>query len=160
MQPSTIRTLEALEAAAWFSRVGVKEAEFAIVVSSWREAIEHSKSYEWEDLRAEAMNRYRERLARCSMERFRLWNDIVVEVKKLTNPLVKRKTAAVVREHDLPEIFETRVRTDISWVCIEAEYADVVPPGFFTANAFWYINGHFPCGWQGEFPPKGTLVIY
>jgi hypothetical protein len=35
----------------------------------------------------------------------------------------------------------------------------VYPPGFFASNAYWYIKGHFPCGWEGEFP-KGTLVIY
>jgi hypothetical protein len=42
---------------------------------------------------------------------------------------------------------------------MEAEYADVCPPGFFTSIAHWYLNGHFPCGWWGAFP-QGKLVIY
>jgi hypothetical protein len=160
MQPSTIATLEALEAADWFSRVGVKDAETAIDLSSWSEAIEHSDSYEWECLRNEVMNQYRALLMQRSMERWRLWNDVVVGAKELTKPLVERKIAAVVREHNLPGIFEARVGADILRLCIESEYADVCPPGFFTAHAHWYLNGHFPCGWKGEFPPKGPPVIY
>jgi hypothetical protein len=160
MQPWTIGTLHELEAAPWFSRVGVKDAETAIVLTSWPEAIEHSRSYEWEFLRTEALNQYRERIAERSKERLSAWNDVLRRVKKLTDPLVERKIAAVVREHNLPEIFAARVRNDISGVCMESEYADVYPPGFFASNAYWYVSGHFPCGWRGEFPPKGQLVIY
>jgi hypothetical protein len=74
-------------------------------------------------------------------------------------PLIDRKIAAVVREYGLPEIFKIRVRNDITGACMEAEYADVCPPGFFTSIAHWYINGHFPCGWWGAFP-QGKLVVY
>ena len=42
---------------------------------------------------------------------------------------------------------------------MEAEFADVYPPGFYASQAYWYVKGHFPCGWQGEFP-NGTLIIY
>jgi hypothetical protein len=160
MQPSTIAILEALEAADWFSRVGVKDTENAIVLSSWSEAIEHRQFYEWECLYNEAMNQIRALVIRHSMERFRRWNEVVYEVKKLTGPLVERKIAAFAREHNLPEIFEAYVGGDISSVGVESEYADICPPGFFTANAQWYIKGHFPCGWKGEFPPKGTPEIY
>jgi hypothetical protein len=160
MQPSTIATLDLLEAAVWFSRVGVKDAETAIVLSSWQEAIEHSESYEWECLRNEALNQYCERIAQRSRERWRLWNEVVVEVNKFAEPLVERKIAAVVREHNLPRIFEAQVQFDTIGICVESEYADVCPPSFFTANAYWYVNGHFPCGWKGDFPPKGTPVIY
>jgi hypothetical protein len=38
-------------------------------------------------------------------------------------------------------------------------YVDLYPPSFFASNAYWYVMGHFPCGWRGEFP-KGQLVIY
>lgn len=42
---------------------------------------------------------------------------------------------------------------------LKARYADVCPPGFYASQAYWYVQGHFPCGWQGEFP-KGKLVVY
>jgi hypothetical protein len=36
---------------------------------------------------------------------------------------------------------------------MESEYADVVPPRFFAALGFYNVRGHFPCGWEGEYPP-------
>ena len=81
------------------------------------------------------------------------------EVKKITKPLAGRKIAAVVRENNLPNIFNIQVNYDITGLCMEAEYADVCPPGFFTCIGYWSINGHFPCGWWGAFP-QGKIVIY
>jgi hypothetical protein len=161
MHPGTIATLEELEQASWFSRVGMKkDSTTAIVLASWPEAIEHCSSPEWDDLCNEAQNQYCERLVERSMERWERWNDVVDEVKKATIPLVNRKIEAVVRAHDLPEIFAAQVHADITSILMEAEYADVYPPGFFASNGYWYVNGHFPCGWSGGVFPKGQLVIY
>jgi hypothetical protein len=159
MHSRTIATLDRLEKAFWFSRVGINEGSSAAVVSSWPEAIEHCDSSEWEDLQGEELNQYRECIARRSKERLQLWNDTVDEVKKITRPLVARKIAAVVREHALPEIFKIQVNWDITGFCMESEYADVCKPGFFTGIGYWYVKGHFPCGWSGAFP-QGKLVIY
>jgi hypothetical protein len=71
MHPRTVATLEVLDKAVWFSRVGVKDTEVAIVLSSWEEAIKHCSSIEWENLGLEAINQYRERLVVISKERFR-----------------------------------------------------------------------------------------
>jgi hypothetical protein len=160
MHPRTVATLEQLEQAAWFSQLGVKDTTAAIVLSSWQEAIEHCGSIEWENLLLEASNQYCERLVERSKERFQKWNEIAVELKKTTVPFVRRKIEAVVREYNLPKVFEDTVRWDILGVCMEAEYADVYPPGFFASQAYWYTKGHFPCGWQGGEFPKGMLVIY
>jgi hypothetical protein len=159
MHPRTIRALQQLEEASWFSRVGVKDASTAIVLGSWPEAIEHSDSLEWEHLCADAQNYYCRCVAERSEERWSQWNETVREVKKATRPLVERKIEAVVREHNLPKIFEIRVHSDTIGLCMEAEYADVCPPAFFASNAYWYVHGHFPCGWWGAFP-EGKLVIY
>jgi hypothetical protein len=161
MHPRTIATLEELENAHWFSRVGIKkDSTMAIVVSSWPEAIEHCDSFEWECLRTEAMNQYCERVAERSPEPWNCWNEVGKEVMSITVPLVNRKIETVVREHHLPKIFGVRVRFDIAALCMESEYADVCPLGFFTSNSYWYANGHFPCGWSGGVPPDGKLVIY
>jgi len=125
-------------------------------VGSWPQAIEHCSSFDWECLRTE----YCERLAERSRERWKHWNEVVDEVKKFTIPLVDRKIKAVVREHDLPEIFRVRVRVDITALGLESEFADVCPLGFFAGNSYWYVKGHFPCGWSGGMFPKGRLVIY
>lgn len=159
MHPRTKATLKQLEQAAWFSKVGVPDTDKAIVLPSWDEAIKHCGSPEWEDLCLEAQNQYCERLFERSRERFNRWNEIAIKVKATTVPLVQRKIAPVVRKHGLPEVFEATVQWDILGICMEAEYADVYPPGFYAALSYFYAHGHFPCGWQGEFP-KGRPVVY
>jgi hypothetical protein len=159
MHSRTIAMLDRLEKASWFSRVGVNEGSGAIFVRSWPDAIEHCDSSAWEDLQGEALNQYCEFIAHHSKERFQLWNGLVGEVKKIARPLVDRKITAAVRENNLPRIFSVQVNYDITGACMEAEYADVCPPGFFTSIAHWYLNGHFPCGWWGAFP-QGKFVIY
>ena len=159
MHPRTIATLDKLEKDNWFACVGKKDTTAAIVLSSWQEAIEHCSSVEWENLCLEASNQYCERLVERSKERFNQWNDIAVELKQTTVLFVRRKIEAVVREHDLPQVFENMVQWDILGACMEAEYADVYQPGYYASQAYWYVKGHFPCGWEGDFP-KGNLIIY
>ncbi len=160
MHPRTIATLKRLEEAQWFSRVGVRDTQVAIVLSSWNEAVERCGSVEWEDLCLEAVNQYRERLFARSRERYSTWNDVAAHIRQPALDLVDRKIETVVRENHLPEVFRQSVAYDILGVCMEAEFADVCPPAFFAAQAYWYAHGHFPCGWDGGFPPEGKLVIY
>jgi hypothetical protein len=161
MNPRTIATLVELDNIRWFSRVGIKaDSTTAIVVGSWPEAIEHCGNSTWEAMRMEAMNQYCERLAARSPERWHSWNEVVKEVEKYTIPLANSKMEAVVREHHLPEIFGVQVRNDIAALCMESEYADVCPLGFFAGISYWYATGHFPCGWSGGYFPHGGLVIY
>jgi len=160
MHPRTKATLEEAGHAQWFSCVGVRDTEVAEVLSSWEEAIESCSSYAWEDLCLEAANQYCERLIERSRERFRQWNDIVREVKPFAESLAREKTASVIAEFKLPKKFLDRVCWDMLHLLMESEYADVYPPGFYGAHAFWYVKGHFPCGWRGGRFPKGRLVIY
>jgi hypothetical protein len=159
MHPRTKATIEQLKQAQWFRCVGVRDTDAAEVLSSWYEAVESCSSPEWEDLCMEAANQYRARLAERSPKLFRRWNDIVAELKPVTQALVLEKTGTVIQENDLPKTFLDTVDWDILNMCMEAEYADVYPPGFFASQAYWYVKGHFPCGWRGEFP-KGYLVVY
>jgi hypothetical protein len=163
MHERTKLTLEQLENAEWFAKVGKpyqsEEPKKLLFIKTWEEAIQWCSSQYWDDLILEAQNQYREKLFERSIERFRLWNDIVDEMKKHTIPLVERKTEKVIIENDLPKIFSDCVDWDILGVCMEAEFADVFPPGFFASQAFWYVRGRFPCGWQGDFP-DGKLVIF
>jgi hypothetical protein len=159
MHARTVATLAQLDKANWFVSVGVKDTDAAIVLSSWREAIEHCSSLEWENLCLEAANQYRERLLERSKNRFKKWNKIVEAIKGASIDLVERKIRAVCTEHALPKVFVDTVEWDICHVCLEAEYADVYPPGFYASQAYWYVKGHFPCGWQGHFP-EGKLIVF
>ena len=159
MHPRTVRAIQDLEKAAWFSRVGVKDTTAAIVLSSWQEAIKHCSSLEWENLCLEAVNQYCERLVERSKERWQRWNDIAIEIRPVAQALVQKKTKQVIEENNLPKVFQDTVDWDIAHLLMEAEYADVYPPGYYASQAYWYTKGHFPCGWEGKFP-EGKLIIY
>jgi hypothetical protein len=159
MHPRTGATLEELRGVDWFSCVGMRDTDGVEFVSSWAEAIESCSSLEWENLCLEASNQYRERLLERSPDRFRQWNSIVGELKPITQLLVRQKAVNVIDQNQLPKVFLDTVDWDILGLCMEAEYADVYPPGFYASQAYWYLHGHFPCGWRGNFP-KGNIIIY
>lgn len=159
MHPRTEATLEKLRQEQWFRNVGVRDADSVEVLSSWKQAIKSCSSRGWEDLCLEAANQYRSRLIEKSLERFRRWNDVVDVVKPAAVALVGEKTAGAIAEHHLPKAFLDTVQWDILHLCMEAEFADVYPPGFYASQGYWYVKGHFPCGWRGKFP-DGKLVIY
>jgi hypothetical protein len=152
-----------LENSNWFASVGILdgiiESENIVMLTSWSEAIFQCSSIEWENLCLEAQNQFRMRVLERNKDRYLKWNDTVDVVKPHVTALVKRKIEATMRNYKLDKIFEDTVFWDILGVCMESEFTDVYPPGFFASQAYWYVNGHFPCGWVGEFP-NGKLIIY
>jgi hypothetical protein len=159
MHPRTVATLSELEKAEWFRSVGVQDTQAADILHSWPEAVRSCSCDQWQDLLLEAANAYCMRLLEHSPSRYERWNIIVSSIKPIALDLVDRKLRCVVQEHSLPKVFVDTVQWDILHLCMEAEYADVYPPGFFASQGFWYVNGHFPCGWAGDFP-RGNLVVY
>src|SRR6185437_10721626 len=150
MHPRTQATLEQLANLSWFSNAGVGDTQNAVVLTSWNQAIEHAKDMDWQNLRLKAANKLRVKLLKQSAERFNKWSDIVDDLKSTTIPFVKQKIDTVVRENSLPKAFEDAVQWDILHVCMESEFADLVPPGFYAGQAYWYTVGHFTCGWQAN----------
>jgi hypothetical protein len=163
MHQRTIATLKQLEDTTWFSQVGVQDAHNALILGSWMEALAHSTNLNWKNLRLQMGNNLSSRILKVSKERFRKWNEIVLELKQVTIPLVKERIESVVRENNLPKAFENAVQWDILHLCMESEYADICPPGFYAGLAYWYVKGHFPCGWDyNVLPllPKGRPIVY
>ena len=159
MEKRSRATLDELEQVEWFSHVGEPRDGPYVILRTWQDAITSCSSLSWENLCLEAANQYRQRLQEQSPSRLAKWNEVVAELKVFTIPFVKRKISHVVEGHALPKAFEDQVQWDILHLAMEAEYADVYPPGFYASQAFWYLNGRFPCGWDGQFP-NGRLVLY
>jgi hypothetical protein len=163
-----LATVEQLESRDWFTQLGtingITQPDKIILVASWDEAMTYCTSEIWDDVILEAQNQYCSRLFEHSPARFRHWNEVVALVEPVGFDLVDRKIATVLKDNNLPNGFVGCVRSDIVGLLLEAEYADVIAPGFFAANGYWYATGHFPCGWVGDFqgalPPYGRLVIY
>ncbi|MEW6344132.1 MAG: hypothetical protein AB1704_26035 [Pseudomonadota bacterium] len=156
---ATNATFDELAGAEWFSAVGNSATDKVLRVHSWAEAIEQVSSLDWENLRLEAANQLRSRILEVAPGRFQQWNAIIRRMKLVSEPLVREKTASVVAFNQLPTAFEQTVHWDILHLLMEAEHADIVPPGFYAAQGYWYVAGRFPCGWAGAFP-TGCLVIF
>lgn len=160
LNPRTLATLDRLHDLEWFRNVGLADTDAAVVLTSWDEAVTSCSSAEWEDLCMEAANQYRERLLERGFSNLSRWNEVAALVKPLAKALVREKTETIVATHGLPKVFIDTVEWDIIHLAMEAEYADVVAPGFYASQGYWYAEGRFPCGWQGTFPDGGRLIIY
>lgn len=159
MNGNTVATLHQLFSTNWFSNAGKQDTTSERVLASWDAAAASCSSPAWDELQHEAASRYRERLAERSRERLRHWNKIVDDVGPTVQELVRAKTDAVVANESLPPTVVRVIEWDMLHLCMESEFGDVFPPGFYAAQAYWYTVGHFPCGWDGEFP-TGTRVIF
>ena len=159
LSAATLATLDGLRNVEWFANVGRPDTDRADFVATWDEAIKNCGSLEWENLCLEAANQYRERVAELSPSRLSHWNETVAMVKPASQALVREKIADVIAREDLPKIFVDTVDWDILHLCMEAEFGDIHPAGFYASQAYWYAAGHFPCGWRGAFP-DGQLIIF
>ena len=165
LRPATLATIERFKRANWFARVGenlIDSGKISVpitIVSSWKEATRQCESSEWDLTLNESANEFRNRLVRASKEEFCAWNDHVIAVKEISKPLVEEKMAEVQQKHCLSSAVSDTMRWIVMMTLTEAEYAHVVESGNHSKLAFWIVNGHFPCGWKGEFP-NGNLIIF
>jgi hypothetical protein len=96
----------------------------------------------------------------ASAPRFEHWNELVNEIRAVTEELVRRKTAEIVRTLELPSEFVRPVQRDIALFAMEIEYSNFTGEEFFSALASVYRAGRLPCGWEGEMPPEGRSIIF
>jgi hypothetical protein len=87
------------------------------------------------------------------------WEKAKRHIRSLVKPLVRRKIEKVAKEQELPKSFKRIVQASLENCLMEVEFADVQPPGLFHYLGFWYVQGHFPCGWDGCFP-EGRLMVF
>lgn len=158
MRRETSKILEDLRSTNWFTRVGQSNAE-SISVSSWGEAIERAELPSWEDIRLEAQNEISSFLVKTDRERRQQWNIVVRTIKQLSIPLVTTKIERVVKTNQLPASFISNVQRDIMYVAMGVEYSDVFEQGLFSQILRWYLQGHFPCGWEGKYP-EGKMIVF
>lgn len=156
--PRVSATLAQLRDATWFAMVG-REAPGVVVLDSWQAAVESCSSDEWQDILVDASNRLSVNLARAAPLEWKRWNEVADGLRPVVEELVGEKTGDVVKRYSLPRILVDTVQWDLIHLLLEAEFSDQVMPGFFAAQGYWYVKGHFPCGWRGT-PPAGSLVIY
>lgn len=161
MRSQTMSMLRELEGADWFCNVGRPvegpQGGDVIVASSWDEAVEQCATNDWANFKLEHANRLTMFLSRHHPGRYNAaWNELAREVKAVSEPLVTRKLDAFVAELGLPKAVDDCVRWDVVSACMELEYADLRPPGFYQSLMSWYLRGRFPCGW-GDIDENGRF---
>ena len=108
----------------------------------------------------EARNLLSEKLHYEHCEHYnRTWNRFVGSIWTAWLPISDATIQPVATTHKLPSRFVEIVNLDIVMACLELEYADLIPPRYFKDRLDWYLAGHFPCGWDGEFP-EGRLIVF
>jgi len=166
LRPFTQATFKQLEESQWFSHIGQglnnegKITVPVVILKSWSEAIQECQKDGWDLVLNESANNFREMLVKASKEEFRTWNDHVRMVKEISVPFVKSRFLDLQVKYGLPTCVEDTLRWIVTMTLVESEYYHILPTlGNHAKLAFWIVNGHFPCGWKGEFP-NGNLIIF
>jgi hypothetical protein len=159
LQPRTLELIGRLFAAKWFENVGQDLPGNVYAARSWAEAAEFAKDPE--EVFHLARGEYTERLSKTARRRYQQWNNVVALIKRAVHLRTNERIDALTTF--LEPSVQTAVRDHARWTilhaCVESEYLDVMPAGFFLSLTDWYAAGRFPCGWFGKYP-QGVLAIY
>lgn len=160
MRPETLTIIDDLRNTLLFRSVGeAVDDRNIIVVQSWPQAIKSAERLNWENIRIEWRNTLSGRLAVEFPARFDQWNEVTTELKRLLLPIVDEKIAALELDEKLRTKLLNNVRWDLLSLLQESEYSDLVTPQYYAALGVVYFDGHFPCGWQGDYP-NGKFVVF
>ena len=129
-------------------------------VNSWPDALAHCAAPTWESVTLDAAGALTTHLsARCS-NLYVDWNQVITQSKtELIAPIVEPAIQAAMNEFQLTTAFADCVRWDIVHAAAESAYEHCHPPRFFCSLLAVYQKGHFPCGWQGDWP-VGRLEVF
>jgi hypothetical protein len=161
MSPAIEEAIGRVSEAEWFHSVGKPIDHLDILrAHSWKEAGQYYSSPSWEEFAIEAVNElkaigYRLRPNRSVPE----WNRIIAQIKRKIEPLVRNRVVQLIREQMVPEAIENCVKWDLLAYCRASEFRDEAPESLYLKIGEWYMAGHFPCGWIGDYP-KGKLVVF
>jgi hypothetical protein len=153
-----------LESINWFASCGQpisSTVPFPVtIVDSWTVAIELCSKQSWEDFTLEAQNRLTEFLHNYHRSAYQSWNTIVITAKeRIVNPLTNRIWRPFSEEHGFGKVMVDCVSWDVLGAIMEHEYRYCSDrPEFFKHLLQIYRAGHFPCGWNGDWPTGDLLV--
>ena len=152
-----------LKDVAWLSNCGGPLPSFelpAIRAASWREADVSCSSKEWQRTTEEAAGDVTSHLTLKHPSRYQgVWNKLVRELR----PKIEAAIVPTLLEVQAQEKFSDQVvaciKYDVLLAVMTSHYADCKPPIFFLKLFEVYRSGHFPCGWEGDWP-AGILKIF
>ena len=156
-------TVDRVRRVDWFSKTGelfTNTISMPVVLATgWPDVEWLCAEGKWEATILEARNALTEHLDDRCCEEYQEWNNLAVIARDVVAEAVTPAVSSFIRSHDLSENILNCVHWDIANAIMEASYARFRPPRFFLDLLNVYEAGHFPCGWQGEWP-SGKLIVY
>ncbi len=157
----------ALKETRWLSRVGEPVASTVIVVQSWDEAIKifedvEGAKYGPNGHLIEPVTRVK-RIIASPRERV-WWEQARQDTTRFTDywgyipAWMSTKTSAVA-ERTYEEVVGEYLYEFMSWLLAEIIAGDEARSTYFREQLEWFHAGHFPCGWEGNWP-GGKMRVF
>jgi hypothetical protein len=160
MKDITHSLLDSLQSFEWFCNVG-KPVSGAICVPTWDQVAELVKSDRADEIMSDMANLGRYNVRKVSVERYNDWNEIPrVVCPKLTPLVLDAIGKNGISSHPDRESIATWMDWHLIGWLVEVEYSDLVAPGYFCRMGKLFKEGHFPCGWHGNYWPEGMPIVY
>jgi len=130
-------------------------------VRDWAEATTCCTSQAWTDVQREANNQLTIFLGAHDSENYLNWNEKVIGFRQeVLAPLSANQLLPYQKEKHLQDAVVLCADWDIMCALMENAYIDSGHSSFFFLELFRvYEAGHFPCGWEGQWP-EGRLLVY
>lgn len=154
-----------IEAIEWFSHCGepanVDLTMEICQVQNWAEAMKSCKSDAWLSAALEAKNQLTIFMSVHATERYQQWNDLVDAYREaIVNQILNEKIRPFQTGNSLEETLVWHVRGELTGALMENSFIDCGHSAFFSLELLRvYEAGHFPCGWERQWP-EGRLLVY
>lgn len=131
------------------------------LVHSWPVAATEAERPEWENAELEAQNQLSEWLYQNARNELQKWNNLVQQHKsQVVTPLIDNTITPLQARLPAAQVLVPSVQWDILGAMMENAYLHLRHPAvFFLELLLVYESGHFPCGWDGDWP-NGELLVY
>jgi hypothetical protein len=148
-----------LESVDWFAHVGDAVDAPLKQVTSWQAAARSCEKPDWKTALLESSNDITRGLYINFPDAKHPRNDVVIRIKTFTEPLIAAKTRPFVEADLISKAILGTIDWSILHIVLAAHFGDMYLSPIYTDLADWYVQGHFPCGWEGKYP-EGRLIVY
>ena len=167
MCPDVKAFLRRVEEADLFNNVGHPITAAGVVqLTTWAEALRSQDSQAWEDFQLDRHNEMAscEPIVEAHSDYAKADDAFVTNVKACLNGLIEPLLSTLPLSDDGRLSVHNETRWQLLHACYEIQYRHLYTVYWHNELAEWYFRGHFPCGWEGDWPEgamrKGRLMVF
>ncbi len=87
------------------------------------------------------------------------WNLMIDAINSIIYPIIDEKINSLPLSLDQKNAICAEMKSVYLSAYLESKFKENVTDPFYTRSLEWYFKGHFPCGWEGNYP-DGKLIIF